>query len=64
MGGPYYFDDAKVMPFVDETYDGTYSFVIRDHRRPNNWVFRFGGLDRGHAGEVLRNLNYPKAVKT
>ncbi len=60
MSELYYFDDAVVNIHVDETHYGAYTFVIRDRRRPANWVFRFGSLDRGHAGEVLRNLNYPK----
>ncbi len=59
MNGPYFFDDAVVNVHVDETHYGSYSFVIRDRRRPANWVFRFGPLDRGHAGEVLGSLNHP-----
>lgn len=50
----YFFDTAT----EDESYGGYYTFVIRGKRRVG-WVFRFGNLDRGHAGEVLRNLNHP-----
>ena len=51
MNGRYFFDDAS----EDESYGGCYTFVIRDRRRVG-WVYRFGPLDRGHAGVVLRNL--------
>ncbi len=55
MSEPYFFDDAS----QEESMDGSYTFVIRNRRRVG-WVFRFGKLDRGHAGVVLRNLNYPR----
>jgi hypothetical protein len=54
MNERYYFDDAA----EHESLWRFYTFVIRDRRR-EGWVFRFGPLDEGHAGEVLRNLNYP-----
>ena len=53
----YFFDDATEA----ESGFGSYTFVIRDRRRVG-WVYRFGPLDRGHAGEVLRALNYPKPL--
>lgn len=54
MNERYFFDDAT----EDESFGGLYTFVIRNRSRVG-WVFRFGPLDRGHAGEVLRNLNHP-----
>ncbi len=57
MSERYFFDDAT----QEESYDGSYTFVIRDRRRVG-WVFRFGKLDRGHAGVVLRNLNHPRRI--
>jgi hypothetical protein len=57
MNGLYYFDAATEL----ESHFGSYTFVIR-HRHRQGWVFRFASGDAKHADDVLRGLNYPKAL--